>query len=102
MSIYLDSSVTRPSLLKLNDLQGQWRNPVTASAKLPFGRQVLSQQQKIVRMEQFRSKRSYTDDAGPERLPWSILAVLCAIAVGATIPNNNILKRIKESRRVDG
>jgi len=48
----LDSSVTRPSLLKLNDLQGQWRNPVTASAKLPFGRQVLSQQQKIVRMEQ--------------------------------------------------
>jgi len=50
----------------------------------------------------FRSKRSYTDDAGPERLPWSILAVLCAIAVGATIPNNNILKRIKESRRVDG
>lgn len=81
---------------------GQWRNPVTASAKLPFGRQVLSQQQKIVRMEQFRSKRSYTDDAGPERLPWSILAVLCALAVGATIPNNNILKRIKESKRVDG
>ncbi|RLN30200.1 hypothetical protein C2845_PM05G14900 [Panicum miliaceum] len=81
---------------------GQWRNPVTASTKLPFGRQVLSQQQKIVKMEQFRSRRSYAHDSGPNRLPYSIFAMLYGMIVGITIPNSNIMKRIKESRRVDG
>ncbi|CAN6338605.1 unnamed protein product [Urochloa humidicola] len=75
---------------------GQWRNSVTASAKLPFGRQVLSQQQKIMRMQQFSSRRSFMSDSDPELLPFSALAVLCAMALGVVLPNSNILRRIKE------
>ncbi|CAL4891684.1 unnamed protein product [Urochloa decumbens] len=77
-------------------LMHTWHNSVTASTRLPFGRQVLSQQQKIMRMEQFSSRRSFMSDSEPELLPFSALAVLCAMALGVVVPNSNILRRIKE------
>ncbi|CAL4898664.1 unnamed protein product [Urochloa decumbens] len=66
-------------------------------ANLPFWRQALSQQRKIVRTEQSSSSRSYTGGPGDLTPPhFSALAVVCALALGAAIPNSNIVKRIKK------
>ncbi|CAN6361321.1 unnamed protein product [Urochloa humidicola] len=89
-------AATAAGMGRLMHTGGQWRNSVTARTKLPFGRQVLSQQQKIMRMEQFSSWRSFMTDSDPELLPFSAMALLCAMALGVVVPNSNILRRIKE------
>ncbi|CAN6361354.1 unnamed protein product [Urochloa humidicola] len=81
---------------------GQWGNSLPQHRALPFGsRGVLSQEQKLVRMEQFGSKRSFYNPFNPgppDGMPWSALGITGAISIAymATHLARSLWKRYTE------
>ncbi|CAN6338638.1 unnamed protein product [Urochloa humidicola] len=81
---------------------GQWLNSLPQQKALPFGsRGVLSQEQKLVRMEQFGSRRSFYNPfspAPPDGLPWDVLGIRGAISIAymATHLVGSLWKRYTE------
>ncbi|CAL4891600.1 unnamed protein product [Urochloa decumbens] len=82
---------------------GQWRNSLPQQKALPFGsRGVLSQEQKLVRMEQFGSRRwsfyNPFNPGPPDGLPWDLLCIAGAISIAymASLLARSFWKRYTE------
>ncbi|CAN6356576.1 unnamed protein product [Urochloa humidicola] len=81
---------------------GQRHNSLPQQKALPFGsRGVLSQEQKLVRMEQFGNKRSFYNPFNPgppDGMPWSVLGITMAISIAymATHLAGSLWKRYTE------